>query len=365
MEDFLTITCHNAYNYGAVLQTYGLYKYLTDNLGLSGKVIDYRPKNQHKTSSNKILIKMIRPILRFPDFHKGEKIFNNFLKNNIRLTDTVSNSEEINTKIEKVKVYITGSDQVWNCSTKGVGNDDNFFLAFADGEKVKKVSYAASIAMDELNYEQKNRFRKLLSDFTYISVREKTAVDLLKNIEIDNVEQVLDPVYLLNENDWKELVKKSKLKKKLENEKYILVYGFLQQKNVYEYAKKLGNIKNFKIFNVNTMIEDYFLKTDKYFWNVTPEDFLALIYYSEEVVTNSFHGLSFSLIFKKDFHLFGKNGSSSSRMFDMANLVGLENRIIRDDNDILLDKINYSTVDKILEKNISLSKEYLSKVFKK
>ena len=82
MEDFFTITCHDAYNYGAVLQTYALYKYFT-NLGLTGKVIDYRPLNSHKTSSKNILVKLARPILRFPDFYKGRRVFRGFLNNNI------------------------------------------------------------------------------------------------------------------------------------------------------------------------------------------------------------------------------------------------------------------------------------------
>lgn len=362
MEDFLTITCHNAYNYGAVLQTYALYKYLK-KLGLSGKIIDYRPLNSHKTSSNSILVKLVRPILRFPDFYKGKRMFGKFLNNNVELTPRVKNEKEINQKLAKAKVYITGSDQVWNCNPKGVGNDNNFFLAFADGTKAKKVSYAASIAMERLSEQQKKKFQKLLSDYSYISVREKTAVNLLNDIGIHNVEQVVDPVYLLNKKQWEELVNKSKLIDKLKNEKYILVYGFLQQKDVYDYARTLGNKKNLKIFNVNTMIEDYFLKTDKYFWNVTPEDFLALIYYSQEVVTNSFHGLSFSLIFEKDFHLFGKTGNTSSRMFDMVKLVNLENRIIKDTSTILDSKINYDEVKVELDKNIKASRSYIQKIF--
>ena len=362
MEDFFTITCHDAYNYGAVLQTYALYKYFT-NLGLTGKVIDYRPLNSHKTSSKNILVILARPILRFPDFYKGRRVFRGFLNNNIELTERVKNEKEINEKLDKAKVYVTGSDQVWNCTPKGVGNDNNFFLAFVDGKKAKKVSYAASIAMNELNEDQKERFKKLLSDYSYISVREKVAVKLLKNIGINNVERVLDPVYLLNKEEWKKLVDKSKLVEKLKNEKYILVYGFLQQKNVYEYARKLGNKKNLKIFNVNTLIEDYFLDTDKYFWNVTPEDFLALIYYSQEVVTNSFHGLSFSLIFEKDFHLFGKKGNSSSRMFDMVKLINLEDRILKDSNTILDSKINYNEVKLELNKKIDESERYIEKFF--
>ena len=361
MEDFLTITCHSALNYGAVLQTYALYTYLT-NCGLNGKVIDYQPNYFNKVETENILKRIIRPIVRRPDFIKGKKVFGKFLSENIILTNRVSNITDLNTNLEKAKVFITGSDQVWNCSKGGVGNDDAFFLSFVKEKNALKISYAASIAMNELSESQKNRFKKLLADFDYISVREKTGVNLLNNIGIKNIYQVLDPVYLLTAEDWIKLINKSNLVQKLKKEKYILVYGFLQQKNVYEYAEKLAKAKNFKIYNVNTAIEDFFLKTDKYFWNVRPEDFLALIYYSQEVVTNSFHGLSFSLIFNKIFHLFGKNGNSSSRMFDMVDSVGLNNRIVKN-NTLLDDSIDYNIVNEILEEKIDYSKEYLKKVF--
>lgn len=361
MNDFLTITCHNAYNYGAVLQTYALYKYLRE-IELNGKVIDYRPSDLHKTKSDKIIVKLFRPIIRYLDFKKGDKIFGNFLNENIELTSVVHNSNEI-LNVEKTKCYITGSDQVWNCSKNGVGNDENYFLVFADGRNVKKVSYAASIAMDKIDDKQKEKFNRLLADFSYISVREKTGVKILNDIGIQNVSQVLDPVYLISRVEWKNMARRSKYYDKLKNQNYILVYGFLRQKNVYDYAFKLAKKNNCKVYNVNTMIEDYFLKTDKYFWNVTPEDFLALILNANSIVTNSFHGLSFSIIFQKDFYLFGKDGNTSSRMFDLVNMLKLDDRVVRKGNVMSEEKIDYCKCNEILMEKIKESKEYLKKVF--
>lgn len=362
--DFLTITCHSAYNYGAVLQTYGLYKYLKD-CGFDGKIIDYQPNYFNKPKTNNLLKKMIRPIIRYPDFKKGKKVFGKFIDNNLILTPRMKNTDDLKNKLENARVYITGSDQVWNCSKGEVGNDDAFFLGFVNKDNdCKKVSYAASIAMNELPDNQKDRYKKLLSDFDNISVREKTGVNIINNLGITNVEQVLDPVYLLETKDWIELINHSKLIEKLKKEKYILVYGFLQQKNVYDYAEKLAKRNKCKVYNVNTLIEDYKLKTDKYFWNVTPEDFLALIYYADSVVTNSFHGLSFSIIFKKSFHLFGKNGNSSSRMFDMVDSIGLSNRIVRND-ELLPNNFSYDNAEKELKSKISNSKEFLKQAFNK
>lgn len=364
MEDFLTITCHNAYNYGAVLQTYALYTYLTE-LGYKGKVINYKNKNFYKAKTNNIIKKVIRPFVRMPDFVKGNKVFGKFLKDYIVLTDKMSNEKELKEKLPKSRVYITGSDQVWNCSPGEVGNDDNYFLSFVDGNNAKKISYAASIAMESLNEQQEKRMKKLLSDFSEISVREQTAVNILNKMGYSNVNQVIDPVYLLSIDLWKKLLKKSTLIEKLKEEKYILVYGFLRQKNVYDYAKRLAKNKHCKIYNVNTLIEDFTLNTDKYFWNVSPEDFLALIYYAEDIVTNSFHGVSFSIIFNKNFHLFGKKGNSSSRMFDLVKMLGLEKRIVSEKEGLLLTETDYNEAKQKLVIKINESKEYLKNIFQK
>ena len=212
--------------------------------------------------------------------------------------------------------------------------------------------------MDEIPQNQKDRFRENLKDFNFISVREKTAVKLLNEIGIENVEKVLDPVYLLDVAEWNKITQKSTLR--LENEKYILAYGFKQQKDLYKYARKLANARNCKLYSINTNFEDKFLDVDKYFYNATPYDFVNLVKNAQEVVTNSFHGLSFSIIYNKPVHQFKKNGTENSRMVDLLNELDLSERLVISE-ELLTNQLNYDITETIIAKNKTKSIEFLQK----
>lgn len=354
-----TITCHRAYNYGAVLQAYALEKYLEkDNNEV--EIIDYYPTDLRKSENKTGISKIVRDVLRILDFKKSEKVFGNFIKKNLKITKRYRTLESLKNDLPKDDIFIVGSDQVWNCNMRN-GKDDTYFLTFVPTSKIK-ASYAASIAMDSLNFEQKNRFRNLLSNFSYISVREKTATKLLVDSGVKNVEQVLDPVYLLDKEEWDKLADKSRLKL---DEKYILVYGFKRQKNLYEYAKKLAKEKNCKLYSINTNFEDHFLGMDKYFWNANPEDFVNLVRNAEAVITNSFHGLSFSIIYKKCVHQFTKNGTENSRMIDLLNELGLINRLVKNDSIILDDVMDYEKTYNIINYRKKESMDFLKKIYQK
>ena len=350
------ITCHRAYNYGAVLQAYALEHYL-ESQGNEVKIIDYYPEELHKSEKQKGLKKLGRNFIRFFDFRKSEKVFGNFLKNNLKLTQRYYSLDQLKKDPPKGDLYIVGSDQVWNCNTRN-GNDDSYFLTFVPKNKIK-ASYAASIAMDELTNEQKKRFSDKLKDFYAISVREKTAVKLLNECKINIAEKVLDPVFLLDKNNWDELANKSKLN--LKDEKYIFVYGFKRQKNIYQYARKLAKEKGCKVFSVNTNIEDYLLDVDKYFYNVSPEDFLNLLRNAEAVVTNSFHGLSFSIIYRKNVHQFMKSGKENSRMIDLLNELNMSERLV-ENGEIIEEDFNYNETAKIIEEERKGSINFLDKL---
>lgn len=350
------ITCHRAFNYGAVLQTYALQKFLK-NHGYEVEVIDYTPQYIRKSYNKSILKRIIRPLLRSYDFKKSNQVFGSFLNQEVNLTEKRYYSyEELEENPPDCDAYIAGSDQIWNCNIEN-GKDDAFFLKFVPNNKIK-ISYAASISMDEIPQNQKNRFKENLKDFNHISVREQTAVKLLREIGIVNVEKVLDPVYLLDVDEWNEIAQKSTLK--LENEKYILAYGFKQQKDLYNYARKLADSKNCKLYSINTNFEDKFLDVDKYFYNATPYDFVNLVKNAQEVVTNSFHGLSFSIIYNKPVHQFKKSGTENSRMIDLLSEVNLSNRLAIDSDEILDNNIDFLKTNNVInilrEKSINFLK---------
>lgn len=350
------ITCHRAFNYGAVLQTYALQKYLKDN-NYDVQVIDYVPKyiEKRKSQNKNIILRIVRPLLRFYDFKKSNKVFTKFLIDNIDLTTKYATYEQLEKNTPEAEVYIAGSDQIWNCDLEN-GKDDAYFLKFVKDDK-KKISYAASIAMDEIPEKEKDRFKKLLKRFNFISVREQTGVKLLNEINIKNVEKVLDPVYLLEKKQWDELAKRSKLD--LEKEKYVLAYGFKRQKDLFSYARELADKKGYKLYSINTNFEDFLLNVDKYYYNATPYDFINLIKNAQDVVTNSFHGLSFSIIYNKKVHQFRKNSKDNSRMLDLLDEVKLSNRLVK--GAILEDEINYEDTNKKIKEERKKSIDFLKK----
>lgn len=350
------ITCHRAFNYGAVLQTYALQKYLK-NQGYEVEVIDYTPDYIRKSYNKSLAKRILRKLLRYYDFKKSNKAFGDFLQENVSLTPKRYYSyEQLEQELPEADAYIAGSDQIWNCNLEN-GKDDAFFLKFVPENK-KKISYAASIAMDTIPEEQKERFKENLKDFDNISVREETGKKLLDEIGTKKIEKVLDPVYLLEKKQWDELAQKSKLQ--LEGEKYILIYGFKRQKDLYQYARRLSKERNCKIYSINTNFEDYFLDVDKYFYNATPCDFINLVKNAQEVVTNSFHGLSFSIIYQKPVHQFKKQGNENSRMIDLLKEIGLSKRLV-DGNETLNNLIDYQQTNDIIYKNQNISKNFLKK----
>ncbi len=308
-----TMTCHRAYNYGAVLQAYALQTYLS-NRGHDVKVLDYSPHYLRK--SNNRLRQFLKNVLQFPDRCKNKKTFDDFLNKYINLSKkTFHTYDELVNADEKADVYIAGSDQVWNMNMKN-GNDDSYFLRFAP-EGAKKMSYAASIAMENLSENQKKRFNEMLSDYYAVSVREKSGVKLLKDIEIE-CSEVCDPVFLLNEHQWDDFSSKNVYK-----EDYVLVYAFYNQREVYDFAQSLAKERKCKVYSIGTGFREKFSGVDKYFWSPSPKEFVNLVRNSKAVITNSFHGLSFSLIFNKPAYVFRTKTAGNSRIVDILRKIDM------------------------------------------
>lgn len=348
-----TITCSRPTNYGAVLQTYGLNTALR-KMGVDAKVLDYNPKYYY-TSTRPLPIRMLRAIVRFPDLVKGRKVFGKFLEDYIPMSaKTYRTLAEIEADIPQSDVYICGSDQIWNCKNKLNGKDDAFFLSFAPAG-ARKVAYAASIAMPEIPDDQKDRYRRLISDFDAVSVREPSSVPMLEDLGISNVQSVIDPVFLLEKDDWNVIADASDF---TPTEDYVLVYGYNRQKDVYAYARWLAKKLGVKVYTIGTAIEDYTLDQDRYFWNASPNTFVNLIRNAKAVVTNSFHGTVFSIVYNKPFHFFTVKQTTNSRMLDLLNSLALKDRHVTS-GDLLSNHIDYSEPNQLLTKAKSCSLNFL------
>lgn len=350
-----TITCHRPFNYGAILQTYALNETLL-SYGIDAKVIDYNP-DYYKASNKSLPIQIARKVFRLPDWILGKKQFGSFLSKYIPLSEAEYKTiEDLERNVPLADFYFAGSDQIWNCQELENGKDNSFFLTFAP-KNSKKISYAASLAMPKIPDNQRERYKTLISDFDSVSIREKDGTQIIRDLGIANVENVLDPVYLLKSDKWDTIANDSSFSPK---EKYLLVYGFKRQENLFKYARKLAKELNIKVYAINTNVEDYFLDVDKYFWNASPNTFVNLIKNADAVVTNSFHGLSFSIIYNKPFHFFTRNGKANSRMLNLLSDLGLSDRIVNSE-DLLNNHINYEPVNNIIDNKRQSSLKFIEK----
>lgn len=352
-------------NYGQLLQCYALQKYLRE-AGLDAFLIRYDCRTDYiKTSFFLRCIKALNPVLlcKFLKYKIQNKINSKKLEEESRLNDRrfedfrskyIVQSEKLYTSYSQLKenspeadVYIVGSDQVWNFgSYKNVKNCRNlihaYFLDFGD-EKTKRVSYSASWSCSDLRSDIIEEIQPLLAKFNYVSVREKSGIDLCRKCGYDNAEFRCDPTLLLTAQDYRKLYKENVSVSKRKNP-YLFLYmlnntcDFNIQK-VYDFAVR----KNLEIVYVtgNGKIDKY----EKTF--ATIPEWLSLIDNAEYVVTNSFHCCVFSLIFSKQFGVLPLTKALSgmnSRIETLSEIFGIKPRWLTselsNDFSVLEEKMN-------------------------
>ena len=361
------ITLHRIVNYGSVLQAYAT-QYIMEKLGYEVEFVDYYPERMHmlgmlKRIKNKserlkknLLFRTLARIVMFPSYIKRFHVFKKFIKKNLNLSPKVYYTyEELKENPPKADYYCTGSDQVWN-SGWNEKIDKAFFFDFVPEDKIC-FSYAASFGKSKLEEWEKDETKQLLLKYKYLSMREKSGVDILKDLGIENGINVLDPTLLLNKEEWSKLTSD-----KYKNEKYIFVYNLNRNKKIDKYVEKLANEKNLKIFYVSYSLHEFYKKGNMK-CNVRIEDFLALIKNAEYVVTDSFHATAFSINFNTQFMIVFPE-KYSTRVKSILEITGLESRIVNDCNDISLcnKKIDFTNANSILNQERNIANNYIKKI---
>lgn len=301
------LTFHDAHNYGAVLQAYALKTYLK-GLGHNTRIINYHHENLpygFPRENNPI---------------RWEK-FEVFIKELIDNDEKVYIREEELEKLD-IDAWICGSDQIWNTEITGFFNN-GLFLNF--NTNAKKISYAVSMGIKRLPKEYEEQFRHSLKNLDSISVREETLKEYAKEFVDKNITRTLDPTLLIEEKDYEDLI--------LENNygKYILIYELVPDKRLIEVAEKLSIETGLKIIELNDK------KKANYSYNqisdAGPDEFLTLIKNAKFVVTNSFHGTIFSIIFKKEFFTITRTEDRNTRLENILNIVDMKDRLIDNTED--------------------------------
>src|SRR5690606_2345615 len=226
-----------------------------------------------------------------------------------------------------------------NASPLHKGIDTVYFGEFPNG--VPKITYAASMGIISLNEEDRREIKNLLRNFQALGIRE---VDLMREVKALGYtpQLVLDPVFLLGVDKWKQLY--NGMPSTQNSKKYVLVYDL----NYSDDAKKLAAMKAKELgceVRVVLGVVDPYTLSKSMLQTETPEAFLSLISRAEFIVTTSFHGTAFSIIFNKQFLALGM-GNNSQRTKTLLGLLGIENRYIDDiETGTRTNKIDYRDVN--------------------
>ncbi len=330
------ITFYNHINYGAILQSYALQTKL-NNLGIDAFHICFSKKDNNDDTEKPFVsnIPLLKKIHDEDEIRK--KHFNDFR------TKYIKEKYFANELIEDTDLFIVGSDQVWN--PKITNAKPVYFANFAPNEK--KVSYGASFGED-LPEQYKEIYSKEIKSFNKISVREESAKKTVKELTGLDVQVVLDPVFLLKKNEWKTL-----LKNKYDEKKYLLLIILQNDIDIYKKyklkAQELG--LEFKVIALSRFFNIGFESWSR----ISVQDYLNLIYNAQYVVTNSFHGLAFSIIFEKSFEIIELKGEMEKRKIRLLDLIQ-KLRLKKQDNGI--------NANIYLKKEMEISERFIKEILK-
>lgn len=317
------------YNYGAQLQAYALQRKIS-NLGYECEQIQY------KWCKEQI-------IENYSQASINQRAFSAF-SNSIKHSNMVFSSENIDECVNDYDVFVTGSDQVF-----GVENsmpDINLpimALSFVPDEKVK-IAYAASMGNAELSSKRRAVLKNCLPGLDRISMREKQASAYISQMIGKRVDTVLDPVFLLNKEEWNEISKDAKSF----NEEYIFFYSAGYDSFHEKIVEKLQEKYGIPVKRLG------YIEGEK----IGPLDFISWIKGARYVVTDSFHALAFSIIYHKNFvslpiDTIPTSRSKNVRIKNLLNLVDLEDRFI---NGKICNLSDISKITERLEKPIPFEK---------
>lgn len=321
-----TLTFHWATNYGAVLQAYALQKFLNEN-GYDTEIINYIPLRVNVLQTLSV---MMRCDWRFVIKTSQIKKFRN---KEMKISKCkYYNNRKLKNMKTKYKIMICGSDQIWNESFTNEAEGKptlSYYLNFCD-DNVRKISYAVSFGTEKLSEKTKKLITPEIQRFQYLSVREEGGKKILNSLGFDS-KVVLDPTLLLDKTEYEQLLKKSIHCKKEKCFSYIL---HKNQKHAIEISRVVkqyyGEKHKGNYFNLHIGIYEWLYK----------------IKHAECVVTNSFHGVVFSIIFQKKFIAIPVEGTGmNDRIYSLLTKIGLEDRILLRFDETQLTKLITQEID--------------------
>lgn len=350
-------------NPGSVLQAYVLQQTISSFECYHAKIINYQKTSAGKPiigktvfckplknwTPKRILEWTARIIAHPVRMRKYEKFFKKYYN---EYSNVPCKRDDLKTAEDSYDAFVVGSDQVWNFKSYNV--DTTYFLDFVENSR-KKISYAASLGSAGIPEEYKASAKKLISDFSAISVREKEALNEIYNLTERNATWVLDPSLLWEKEQYHAISKAPK------KQKYVFLYLREESSRLEAFAHSLAKayglavIKVIKHWRCN--------KKGKPFSAVGPQEWLGYMENADYIITNSFHGICFSLTFEKEFFvdlLKGGAQHTNTRLENALAQFELSDRGIDNITDFHeIKKINYQRVNEIKTQRKEYSLTYL------
>ncbi|MDB9541440.1 polysaccharide pyruvyl transferase family protein [Anabaenopsis tanganyikae CS-531] len=306
------ITYHHTINYGAILQTYAIFKFL-QNKGYEVEVIDYRPESVSWEEKRYLYLSkyfLLNPLGGI----KRKWNMNKFIDKYIKLSPgRFYNIDSLTQYNHAYDYMICGSDEIWNINLRGL--DKAYFLDFVSNQQTLKFSYAASFGSTKVLGIDQPKISEIFKQFHAISVRDTNSVKLVKQCGF-HADKVIDPTFLIN---YQDVIIYPKIKNK-----YLLVYGSLTISEA-EYVKILAEKEGLEIISIGSHNFTKFGKLDLF--DISPEKWLGFFSQASFVVTKFYHGVIFSLIFNKPFIVFEQQ-SKSVKINDLLSMLNLKQRML-------------------------------------
>ena len=345
--------CHRDFgvNYGQNLQAFALSSVIT-KLGYDVTVISH--KNRSEQIKKGYYLRYYTPDLKTIASRNFAKC-TEFINNNMKCVQSFNEEDVIDLTADS-DILVCGSDAIW----RSYHYEPAYYLCISGAEDKLKIAYAPSF----VNYVEEDKdiyvnMGRMIEKIDYISIREPIGQNILKNIcGIDDATVVLDPTFLMKKDEWLNYAKDVNVSKP-----YILLY-LLDDNNIYD--EMIEEIK--RKYEVNEVYALHpgikSIENRNYIdEGVGMDEFLSLVYGAKAVVTNSFHGVAFSIIFQKDMYILKRYHDlleGDCRFKHITDLCGIEDRLISTKEDILATKdINWKEVNNRLSVERDKSLLYL------
>ena len=350
----------NFTNYGSALQSWALSKVLEKNNSEPG-LIDYCPsvhldkdilnplekmwdQDEDSIRNTKLSLSAIKE-----NYYKFESFFTNQF-NRTKTKYNFKNFDEI--KKENLDGFICGSDTIF-CIDESKGFDDGFFANYPIMQK-KSIAYAASFGDTNLSNDDYLELNEKLKNFRAIGLRENKMIEYISSNVNVPVHKTIDPTLLLEPSEY-DIITSDRLIK----DKYLLLYSRRYNSIMEKYAENIAKKNGWKVVEISLRATN----SDKghiMMYNAGVEEFLSLVKNAEYVVTNSFHGLMFSVQFKKDFVIFSRQ-TGDSKINEALELFDLSSHLFTEYKDELPHIIDYDRVHNRIRTSRNDSLAFLQK----